>query len=316
MIVIRSMSTGEKVLAGVAAMALAFVVLVAVACSSSSPPSASETQAQPPNLDPTRRTPIPTLSPRQQAERAKSQLATVEASLPTATPRVVIAYPTPLPTLPPVLLPTEPVLVQSTIPRPATLPTVPPPPVLPTPTHTAPLQTPSSPEPAALVPMRAGAANDSTLFLEELSVPERVCVEGVYETISQHTLQEFSFDLNDCLEDETHLRRISHPFGITAFGAESSACIREETRALDLNRVMVAGPPMTVDLLLAGLVVQFCMTDDELKQVAGEWADVERGMLNCLFRDGVDVMVQRLRPHQGNDDRLIDAYNRVVDTCQ
>ena len=312
-----SMSTSKKVLAVVAAVALAFVALVAVACSGSSPPSASETLAQRPTLGPTRWTPIPTLNQRQISGTQEAKVAEIKTRFAPHSQIILPTVPPPPPTV-------RPVLVQSTIPRPATLPTVPPPPVLPTPTPTAtatltptaPLQTPSSPEPAALVPMSAGAANDSTLFLEELSVPERVCVEGVYETISQHTLQEFSFDLNDCLEDETHLRRITHPFGIAAFSAESSACIREETRALDLNRVMVAGPPMTVDLLLAGLVVQFCMTDDELKQVAGEWADIERGMLNCLFRDGVEVVVQRLRPHHGNDDRLIDAYNRVVDTCQ
>ena len=112
---------------------LTLVVGLSMACSGAPP---TTTESQPPTLEPTRHTPIPTLNPRQKESTRQAQLATVEAGIP-PTPRII--YPTvsrpvstlPLPT-PVMLVPTLNIPTQLPLyPTPAPVPMLPPTPPLP-----------------------------------------------------------------------------------------------------------------------------------------------------------------------------------------
>ena len=117
-----------------------FLSIITVACTGTPPPDPTATEAitqpptatqpsqptQPQTLSPTRRTPIQTLNPGQVQATRQAQLATIRALLPPPTPQVIYPtaprpFPTPYPTLAPLL---------TFAPEPSPFPTPEPPPTL------------------------------------------------------------------------------------------------------------------------------------------------------------------------------------------
>ena len=146
-----------------AAVLTLILAMSLLACSGSTPPDPTATDAPEsstgtprPTILSTRLTPIPTLTAAEQREWQQSRLATVEAGLPTLRPVQVVVYPTPPPLLPTLPPPPAPVLVKLVEVTPVPQPTVPSPPVL------------YTPVPPLILPTLAPPPTPPTIGLEPL----------------------------------------------------------------------------------------------------------------------------------------------------
>ena len=167
---------------------------------------------------------------------------------------------------------------------------------------------------ASLLPLSPEVASSQVGFFMEMTPSEQACTQKVGETLGQRTLRQYSIDLYECVGDETLLRWLTHPFGFDSFALESSACIREGAGPMDLRRMMLVGPPLSAESLVFGIYVQWCMTEAEYTAYVGKGPD--RSVLDCVFMDGVEPPLERVREHEGTDDGdMVEAYNNEIDKC-